>query len=67
MAIITLAPPRPRLSGDEHSFFISCVPYSDIGPVGDSRVRARELRWQKRQKPPIGEGWVTMGSQPHER
>ncbi len=55
-----------RLSGEDNSFFISCLPYSSSGPVGDSRIRAKELKW--RRELPGGEGrWVTMGSQTHER
>ena len=58
-----------RLAGEENSFFISCSPESSTGgPVGDSRVRAKELRWTKLRAPPAGDGtWVTMGTEAHER
>ena len=54
-------------AGPDRSFFISCLPHALNAPVADSRVRARELRWQKYQAPPFGRGWVVMGSEPHER
>lgn len=60
-------PSAIRLAGEDRSFFISCIPYSSVGPVGDSRIRAKELSWKKLQKPPIGDGWVTMGSVQHSR
>lgn len=56
-----------KLAGDDKSFFMSCIPFSSIGPVGDSRIRAKELSWKKKQKPPIGTNWVTLGSQQHLR
>lgn len=56
-----------RQAGDDKSYFMSCIPFSSIGPVGDSRIRASLLSWKKKQKPPIGNNWVTLGSQQHLR
>ena len=56
-----------KLAGNDKSFFMSCIPFSSIGPVGDSRIRAKELSWKKKQKPPIGNNWVTLGTAQHLR
>ena len=56
-----------KLAGDDKSFFVSCIPYSEIGAVGDSRIRAKNLEWKKKQKPPIGNNWVVMGSEQYSR
>jgi len=56
-----------KLAGDDKSFFVSCIPHSDIGAVGDSRIRAKNLEWKKKQKPPIGNNWVVMGSEQYSR
>ena len=39
----------------------------DTGAVGDSRIRAKNLEWKKKQKPPIGNNWVVMGSEQYSR
>ena len=56
-----------KLAGDDKSFFVSCIPFSSIGAVGDSRIRAKNLEWKKKQKPPIGNNWVVMGSEQYSR
>ena len=56
-----------KLAGEDKSFFISCIPISHTGPVSDSRIKAKELSWKKRQNPAIGNGWVTLGSVQHTR
>ena len=56
-----------QLAGPDKSFFISYLPHSSNAPLADSRVQAKELRWMKFVAPPIGQGWVIMGSEPHER
>ena len=35
--------------------------------MGDSRIRAKNLEWKKKQKPPIGNNWVVMGSEQYSR
>eukprot|EP00093_Oithona_nana_P014311 14311.XXX_1102105_1132754_1 [CDS] Oithona nana genome sequencing. len=56
-----------KLAGEDKSFFISCIPISHTGPVSDSRIKAKELSWKKKQNPAIGNGWVTLGSVQHTR
>ena len=56
-----------KLAGDDKSFFVSCIPFSEIGAVRDSRIRAKNLEWKKKQKPPIGNNWVVMGSEQYSR
>ena len=54
-------------AGPGHSFFISCLPYSDEAQsISDSRFRAKELSWKKLRKVPVAE-WVVMGSASHQR
>ena len=54
-------------AGPDHSFFISCLPYSDEAQsISDSRFRAKELSWKKLRKVPEPE-WVVMGSASHQR
>ena len=60
-------PSVTKLAGKDKSFFVSCIPYSNIGAVGDSRIRAKGFAWKKKQKPPIGNDWVIMGTQQYSR
>ncbi len=53
-----------RMAGGNNSFFISCLPYSSIAPVSDSRIRAKELNWKREL--PSGK-WVVLGTQTQER
>ena len=54
-------------AGPGHSFFISCLPYSDEAQsISDSRFRAKELSWKKLRKVPVSE-WVVIGSASDQR